>query len=145
MSSPFNPNTINKEIRCHFWAIEPDQEGPYQFGGITQGVDYHRDVTTVLNTTLAHEPSGIIRTPGSGSPTGHIDLDHTKVGVNDLQDAVKQPVCKLGNKLQGCTPDPLADAGEGKNVHDANGFIKPHSPTQKPMVHMDVRGLRQIT
>ncbi|KAL4072854.1 hypothetical protein V8B97DRAFT_2023186 [Scleroderma yunnanense] len=130
MSSPFNPSTINEEIRCHFWAIKPDQEGLYQFGGITQGVDYHGDVTTVPNTTLAHEPSGIVRTPGSGSPIGHIDLDHTKVGVNDLQDAVKQPVHKLGNKLQGCTPDPLANAGEGKNVHDTDGFIKPCLPTQ---------------
>jgi len=47
--------------------------------------------------------------------------------VNDVQNAVEQPVRELGNELQGCTPDPPADAGKG-NAHDGDGFIKPRSP-----------------
>ena len=127
MSSPFNPSAINDEIRRRFWAIEPDWEDPFQFGGITRGVDYY-NVPTRLNTPLAHEPSGFIRTTGGGSPLGHTDLGNPKVGVNDMQNAVEQPVRELGNEPQGHTPDPPVDTGKGSNVHNGDGFIKPRSP-----------------
>ena len=128
MSSPFNPSAINNEIRRHFWAIKPDREGPFQFGGIIHSVDYQFDVPTRPNTPLAHEPYGFIRTTGNDSPIGCTDLGNPKVGVNNMQIAVEQPVHELGNELKGQTPDPPANAGKG-NAHNGNGFIKPCSPT----------------
>lgn len=127
MSSPFNPSAINDKIRRRFWAIEPDREGPFQFRGITRGVDYY-NVPTMPNTPLAHEPSGFVRTTGGGSPLGRTDLGNPEVGVNDAWNAVEQPVRELGNEPQGRTPDPPVDTGKGSDVHDGDGFVKSRSP-----------------
>ena len=136
ISSPFNPSAINNEIRRRFWAIEPDREGPFQFGGITRGADYQFDVPTRPNTPLTHEPYGFVRTTGNDSPIGRTDLGNPEVGVNDAQNAVEQPVRELGNEPQGRTPDPPVDTGKGGNAQDGDGFIKPRSPAPSSTVSL---------
>ncbi|KAI5991761.1 hypothetical protein F5J12DRAFT_786305 [Pisolithus orientalis] len=123
ISSPFNLKAINKEIWCHFWAIEPEQVGLIQFGGVVRGVDYNYQTTpNDMTSPLVHRSVEPVRTLGDAQ--GHIN------DVSDMPSrAVIQPVCELGSMLQGCAPDPPAVTGVDSVAHaDSNEFVKPQLP-----------------